>query len=74
MAKKPVLFVGGGAVAAGCHEELTQFAQRLNLPVTSSLMGLGVSPSTDKQFLGMLGMHGTYAVSYTHLDVYKRQG
>ena len=60
VAKKPVLFIGGGAVAAGCHEELTQFAQRLNLPVTSSLMGLGVYPSTDKQFLGMLGMHGTY--------------
>lgn len=60
VAKKPVLFVGGGAIAAGCHEELTKFAQRLNLPVTSSLMGLGVYPSTDKQFLGMLGMHGTY--------------
>ena len=60
VAKKPVLFVGGGAIAAGCHKELTQFAQRLNLPVTSSLMGLGVYPSTDKQFLGMLGMHGTY--------------
>ena len=60
VAKKPVLFVGGGAIAAGCHEELTQFAQRLNLPVTSSLMGLGVYPSTHKQFLGMLGMHGTY--------------
>ena len=60
VAKKPVLFVGGGAIAAGCHKELTRFAQRLNLPVTSSLMGLGVYPSTDKQFLGMLGMHGTY--------------
>lgn len=60
VAKKPVLFVGGGAIAASCHEELIQFAQRLNLPVTSSLMGLGVYPSTDKQFLGMLGMHGTY--------------
>ena len=65
MAKKPVLFVGGGAIAAGCHEELTQFAQRLNLPVTSSLMGLGVYPSTDKQFLGMLGMHGTYESQYS---------
>lgn len=52
--------MGGGAIAASCHEELIQFAQRLNLPVTSSLMGLGVYPSTDKQFLGMLGMHGTY--------------
>ncbi|OOF88238.1 acetolactate synthase 3 large subunit [Rodentibacter ratti] len=60
VAKKPVLFVGGGAVAAECSEALTQFAQRLNLPVTTSLMGLGVYPSTDKQFLGMLGMHGTY--------------
>lgn len=60
VAKKPVLFVGGGAVAAGCEEQVIQFAQRLNLPVTSSLMGLGVYPSTDKQFLGMLGMHGTY--------------
>ncbi|MBF0751727.1 MULTISPECIES: acetolactate synthase 3 large subunit [unclassified Pasteurella] len=60
VAKKPVLFVGGGAVAAECNEALTQFAQRLNLPVTASLMGLGVYPSTDKQFLGMLGMHGTY--------------
>lgn len=60
VAKKPILFVGGGAIAAECSEELTQFAQRLNLPVTASLMGLGAYPSTDKQFLGMLGMHGTY--------------
>ncbi|MCX2961469.1 acetolactate synthase 3 large subunit [Rodentibacter pneumotropicus] len=60
VAKKPILFVGGGAVAAECGEELTQLAQRLNLPVTSSLMGLGVYPGSDKQFLGMLGMHGTY--------------
>ena len=63
--KKPVLFVGGGAVSAECSEVLTQFAQRLNLPVTSSLMGLGVYPSTDKQFLGMLGMHGTYEANNT---------
>ncbi|QPB42341.1 acetolactate synthase 3 large subunit [Rodentibacter haemolyticus] len=60
VAKKPVLFVGGGAVSAECNEELLKFAQNLNLPVTASLMGLGVYPSTDKQFLGMLGMHGTY--------------
>ena len=65
VAKKPVLFVGGGAVSAECNEVLTQFAQRLNLPVTSSLMGLGVYPSTDKQFLGMLGMHGTYEANNT---------
>ena len=60
VAKKPVLFVGGGAISAECSEELIQFAQRLNLPVTASLMGLGAYPSTDPQFLGMLGMHGTY--------------
>ncbi len=59
VAKKPILFVGGGAIAAECSKQLIQFAQRLNLPVTSSLMGLGAYPSTDKQFLGMLGMHGT---------------
>ncbi|WP_118808444.1 acetolactate synthase 3 large subunit [Haemophilus haemolyticus] len=60
VAKKPILFVGGGAIAAKCSTQLIQFAQRLNLPVTSSLMGLGAYPSTDKQFLGMLGMHGTF--------------
>lgn len=60
MAKKPVLFIGGGAITANCSEQIHQFAKQLNLPVTSSLMGLGAFPSTDKQFLGMLGMHGTY--------------
>ena len=60
VAKKPILFVGGGAISAECSKQLIQFAQRLNLPVTSSLMGLGAYPSTDKQFLGMLGMHGTF--------------
>lgn len=60
VAKKPVLFVGGGAITANCSEQIIQLAQQLNLPVTSSLMGLGAYPSTDKQFLGMLGMHGTY--------------
>ncbi|MFU2078733.1 acetolactate synthase 3 large subunit [Avibacterium endocarditidis] len=60
VAKKPVLFLGGGAITANCSEQIHQFAKQLNLPVTSSLMGLGAFPSTDKQFLGMLGMHGTY--------------
>ena len=60
VAKKPILFVGGGAISAECSEELTILAHRLNLPVTASLMGLGAYPSTDKQFLGMLGMHGTF--------------
>ena len=60
VAKKPVLFVGGGVISANCHDALTRFSKQLNLPVTSSLMGLGAFPGTDKQFLGMLGMHGTY--------------
>ncbi|MFC0838833.1 acetolactate synthase 3 large subunit [Pasteurella multocida] len=60
VAKKPVLFVGGGVITANCSDKLTQFAKTLNLPVTSTLMGLGAYPSSDKQFLGMLGMHGTY--------------
>ncbi|MDO4430574.1 MAG: acetolactate synthase 3 large subunit [Lonepinella koalarum] len=60
VAKKPVLFIGGGVIIGNSSEKLTQFAHQLNLPVTSSLMGLGGFPSTDKQFLGMLGMHGTF--------------
>ena len=60
VAKKPVLFVGGGVISGNCHDALTRFAKQLNLPVTSSLMGLGAFPGTDKKFLGMLGMHGTY--------------
>ena len=60
VAKKPVLFVGGGVISANCHDALTRFAKQLNLPVTSSLMGLCAFPGTDRQFLGMLGMHGTY--------------
>ena len=60
VAKKPVLYVGGGVILAECSNELVDFAKKLNLPVTSSLMGLGAYPSSDRQFLGMLGMHGTY--------------
>ncbi|MBE2895647.1 acetolactate synthase 3 large subunit [Pasteurellaceae bacterium HPA106] len=60
VAKKPVLFIGGGIISANCATELTEFARRLNLPVVSSLMGLGGFPATDKQSLGMLGMHGTF--------------
>ena len=60
VAKKPVLYVGGGVISAECSNELVDFAKKLNLPVTSSLIGLGAYPSSDRQFLGMLGMHGTY--------------
>lgn len=60
VAKKPVMFIGGGIINANCSEQATEFARKLNLPVVSSLMGLGGFPGTDKQSLGMLGMHGTY--------------
>lgn len=59
-ATHPIMLVGGGAQLSGAQEEVRAIAKRFNIPVTSTLMGLGVYPSTDKQFLGMLGMHGTY--------------
>ncbi|WP_274022274.1 acetolactate synthase 3 large subunit [Vibrio parahaemolyticus] len=59
-AKKPVLYVGGGAVISGAHEHILELVDKLNLPVVSTLMGLGAFPGTHKNSLGMLGMHGTY--------------
>jgi len=59
-AKKPVILAGGGVVLSSASKELTKFARRLNVPVTASLMGLGAFPGTDRLWLGMLGMHGTY--------------
>ncbi|WP_025476526.1 biosynthetic-type acetolactate synthase large subunit, partial [Yersinia pestis] len=59
-AKRPIMYVGGGAINAACHEELLILAEKLNLPVTSSLMGLGSFPGTHRQSVGMLGMHGTF--------------
>lgn len=59
-AKKPVLYAGGGVINAACADELREIAEKLNLPVTCSLMGLGAFPGTHRQSLGMLGMHGTY--------------
>jgi acetolactate synthase-1/2/3 large subunit len=59
-AKKPVLYVGGGAVISGCDTQILALAERLNIPVVSTLMGLGAFPGTHKQSLGMLGMHGLY--------------
>jgi acetolactate synthase-1/2/3 large subunit len=59
-AEKPVVFSGGGVILSGAHKELTKFAEKLNAPVTSSLMGLGGFPGTHPLWMGMLGMHGTY--------------
>lgn len=59
-AKKPVFYIGGGAINANCSAELIELAEKLQLPVVSTLMGLGGFPETHKQSVGMLGMHGTY--------------
>lgn len=59
-ARRPVLYVGGGVIHSNGGEELLELAERLNLPVTPTLMGLGCFPSGHRLCLGMLGMHGTY--------------
>ncbi len=59
-AHKPVIYSGGGVVLGEASKELTEFSQLLGYPITNTLMGLGAYPATDKQFIGMLGMHGTY--------------
>ncbi|MCW0937294.1 acetolactate synthase 3 large subunit [Pantoea sp. RG18] len=64
-AKKPVIYAGGGAITAGCEAELLKLAESLNIPVTTSLMGLGAFPGTHRQCVGMLGMHGTYEANMT---------
>ncbi len=58
--KRPLLYVGGGVIMSGGHRELYLLAKENNLPVTMTLQGLGAFPGTDRQSLGMLGMHGTY--------------
>ena len=59
-AKKPVIYTGGGIIIDNASEQLIELAKRFNYPVTNTLMGLGAYPATDRQFIGMLGMHGTY--------------
>ena len=59
-ARRPVIYAGGGVVQGNSAELLVRIARRLNFPVTTTLMGLGAYPSTDRQCLGMLGMHGTF--------------
>lgn len=61
--KKPVLYTGGGIVTSGASQELIKFAEKLSIPVVNTLMGLGGFPGNHKLFLGMLGMHGTYAAN-----------
>ncbi len=60
VASKPLLYVGGGAIMGDAHEEVIALARKNNIPVTTTLMGLGAYPETDELSLGMLGMHGTW--------------
>ena len=59
-AKRPIVYFGGGVVLGNASEEMTKFVRIIGAPCTGTLMGLGAYPSSDRQFLGMLGMHGTY--------------
>ena len=68
-AQKPLLMVGGGAISAEAAEQVRAFMEKTDMPVVNTLMGLGIVPSSEKRFFGMLGMHGSYAVSYTHLTL-----
>ena len=70
-AKRPVIYTGGGVVQGEGAEALVALAKRLNYPVTNTLMGLGAFPGSDDQFLGMLGMHGTFEANMAmhHADL-----
>jgi acetolactate synthase-1/2/3 large subunit len=65
--KKPVIYVGGGAIISGADKELYKFAKLLDAPVTTTMMALGAYPETDELSLGMLGMHGTY---YANMSIH----
>lgn len=69
--KRPMVYSGGGVILSEGSSELVEFTQLLGYPITNTLMGLGAYPATDKQFVGMLGMHGTYEANMAmhHCDV-----
>ena len=64
-AKRPVVYSGGGVIWSGATKELLEFCHRLQIPVASTLMGLGGYPASDPLFISMLGMHGSYAANMT---------
>jgi len=70
-ARRPIFYTGGGVILGDASESLTELARIMNFPVTNTLMGLGAYPATDPQFVGMLGMHGTYEANMAmhHCDV-----
>jgi acetolactate synthase-1/2/3 large subunit len=67
-AERPVFYTGGGVVIDNASKHLVEIVQTLGFPITSTLMGLGAYPASDKQFLGMLGMHGTYEANMAMHD------
>ncbi|TGO02895.1 acetolactate synthase 3 catalytic subunit [Candidatus Thiomargarita nelsonii] len=67
-AKRPMIYSGGGVILGNASQELTEFTRLLGYPITQTLMGLGAYPGTDQQFLGMLGMHGTYEANLAMHD------
>ncbi|MDR3391831.1 MAG: acetolactate synthase 3 catalytic subunit [Sulfuriferula sp.] len=70
-AKRPMIYSGGGVVLGNASKQLVELTRMLGFPCTNTLMGLGAYPATDKQFVGMLGMHGTYEANMAmqHCDV-----
>ncbi|PKM04468.1 MAG: acetolactate synthase 3 large subunit [Gammaproteobacteria bacterium HGW-Gammaproteobacteria-6] len=64
-AKRPIIYSGGGVILGGASAQLTELARELGVPVTNTLMGLGAFPGTDPQFIGWLGMHGSYTANVT---------
>lgn len=70
-AERPMIYSGGGVILSDASAELQQFVKMIGAPCTNTLMGLGAYPSTDKQFVGMPGMHGTYEANMAmqHCDV-----
>jgi acetolactate synthase-1/2/3 large subunit len=67
-ARRPIVYFGGGVINARASAELTEFVRLTGMPATSTLMGLGAYPASDRQFLGMLGMHGTYEANLAMHD------
>ncbi len=67
-AKQPMIYTGGGVVLSNASDELIEFTRFLGYPITNTLMGLGAYPATDPQFVGMLGMHGTYEANMAMHD------
>jgi acetolactate synthase-1/2/3 large subunit len=67
-AKRPIIYTGGGIILSDSAEKLTRLTRMLGFPITQTLMGLGGYPATDRQFLGMLGMHGTYEANMAMQD------